>query len=124
MFGDDKDGDETAALTDGPENGGAAELGRRGGLKGGKARAAKMTADERSEAAREAVIARWDEARGVQRAMYDGVIRLGNVEIECAVLPGGVRRYERRVSKNSVPRLTPRLCAPCTMVLPKSPEFR
>ena len=37
----------------------AVSLGRRGGLKGGKARAAKMTEKERSEAARKAVEARW-----------------------------------------------------------------
>jgi hypothetical protein len=37
----------------------AVALGRRGGLKGGKARAAKMTAKERSEAARKAALARW-----------------------------------------------------------------
>jgi hypothetical protein len=36
-----------------------AKLGRKGGLKGGKARAAKMTAQERSESARRAVQARW-----------------------------------------------------------------
>jgi hypothetical protein len=37
----------------------AVDLGRRGGLKGGKARAAKMTEKERSEAARRAANARW-----------------------------------------------------------------
>jgi hypothetical protein len=37
----------------------AVALGRRGGLKGGKARAAKLTAEERSEAARRAARARW-----------------------------------------------------------------
>jgi len=37
----------------------AVSLGRRGGLKGGKARAAKMTPEERSEAARKAARARW-----------------------------------------------------------------
>ena len=37
----------------------AVALGRRGGLKGGKARAAKMTPGERSEAARKAARARW-----------------------------------------------------------------
>lgn len=37
----------------------AAELGRRGGLKGGKARAAKMTPEERAESARKAAAARW-----------------------------------------------------------------
>ncbi len=37
----------------------AVALGRRGGLKGGKARAARMTAEERREAARRAAEARW-----------------------------------------------------------------
>lgn len=37
----------------------AVALGRRGGLKGGKARAASMTPEERSEAARKAAGARW-----------------------------------------------------------------
>jgi hypothetical protein len=37
----------------------AVALGRRGGLKGGKARAAKMTPEERSEAARRAARKRW-----------------------------------------------------------------
>jgi hypothetical protein len=37
----------------------AVALGRKGGLKGGKARAAKMTAEERAESARKAAQARW-----------------------------------------------------------------
>ncbi len=37
----------------------AVALGRKGGLKGGKARAAKMTPAERSEAASKAAKARW-----------------------------------------------------------------
>lgn len=37
----------------------AVALGRKGGLKGGKARAEKMTPEERSEAARLAAQARW-----------------------------------------------------------------
>lgn len=41
----------------------AVELGRKGGLKGGKARAAKMTAEERSESARRAATMRWQVAR-------------------------------------------------------------
>jgi hypothetical protein len=36
-----------------------AKLGRKGGLKGGKARAANLTPEERSESARRAVQARW-----------------------------------------------------------------
>ncbi len=37
----------------------AVALGRKGGLKGGMARAKKLTAEERSEAARKAARARW-----------------------------------------------------------------
>jgi len=37
----------------------AVALGRKGGLKGGKARAEKMTPEQRSEAARKAAAARW-----------------------------------------------------------------
>jgi hypothetical protein len=46
------------------KNPAAVELGRKGGLKGGKARAAKMTAKERSEAAERAARARWAGRRG------------------------------------------------------------
>lgn len=38
----------------------AVALGRKGGEKGGKAKAAKMTPEERSEAASRAAKARWD----------------------------------------------------------------
>lgn len=44
-----------------PKESAAAELGRRGGLKGGKARASRMTAKERSAAARRAAEARWKD---------------------------------------------------------------
>jgi hypothetical protein len=40
----------------------AVRLGRRGGLKGGAARAAKMTPEQRSASARKAVRARWAKA--------------------------------------------------------------
>lgn len=41
----------------------AVALGRKGGLKGGPARAANMTPEQRSESARNAVMARWERAR-------------------------------------------------------------
>lgn len=41
----------------------AVALGRRGGLKGGKARAARLSPEERSAAARRAVQARWKKSR-------------------------------------------------------------
>ena len=40
----------------------AAASGRLGGLKGGKARAERMTPEERSESARKAARARWDRS--------------------------------------------------------------
>lgn len=42
----------------------AVALGRKGGLKGGKARASTMTPEERSEAARKAAKARWEKLPG------------------------------------------------------------
>ena len=42
----------------------AVALGRKGGKKGGLARAAKLTAEERSDIARKAVQARWKKAKG------------------------------------------------------------
>ncbi len=41
----------------------AVALGRRGGLKGGPARADKLTPDQRSEIARQAAASRWAKSR-------------------------------------------------------------
>lgn len=41
----------------------AVELGRRGGLKGGKARAEKLSAKQRSEIARKAAATRWKDRK-------------------------------------------------------------
>jgi len=41
------------------KNPAAVALGRLGGLKGGKARAKKLSAEERSESARKAAVSRW-----------------------------------------------------------------
>src|SRR5436309_9207790 len=41
----------------------AVALGRKGGKKGGPARAAKLTPEQRSESARKAVQARWSKAK-------------------------------------------------------------
>ncbi len=53
----------TGEVEDKPEDTGknpaAVELGRKGGLKGGKARAESMTPEQRSEAAKKAARARW-----------------------------------------------------------------
>lgn len=46
------------------KNKAAQELGRLGGLKGGTARAQKLTAEERSEIAKKAAKVRWSKSRG------------------------------------------------------------
>jgi len=53
------EGVETAERPDDEKNPAAVELGRRGGLKGGPARAAKLSSAQRSESARKAAAARW-----------------------------------------------------------------
>ncbi|HWY18221.1 MAG TPA: hypothetical protein VNY27_05865 [Solirubrobacteraceae bacterium] len=50
---------EDAPPDDAGKDPAAVALGRRGGLKGGKARSASMTPEERSEAARRAAKQRW-----------------------------------------------------------------
>jgi hypothetical protein len=45
-----------------PKDPAAVELGRRGGLKGGRARADAMTPEERQASARKAALARWGSA--------------------------------------------------------------
>ena len=50
------------ALSVKKKNPAAVALGRKGGKKGGPARAAKLTPEQRSESARKAVRARWSKA--------------------------------------------------------------
>ncbi len=45
------------------KNPAAVALGRLGGIKGGKARAAKLTPEQRSEIAKKAAAARWEKSR-------------------------------------------------------------
>lgn len=56
---DEATSDEPQPHPDEGKDPAAMALGRKGGLKGGKARAARMTAEARSEAARRAAQARW-----------------------------------------------------------------
>lgn len=53
--------DRAADKSDPAKDQAAVALGRKGGLKGGKARAAKMTAERRAEIARKAAKARWGQ---------------------------------------------------------------
>jgi hypothetical protein len=55
---------EREPMADDRKDPAAVALGRKGGLKGGKARAEKLTAEQRSEAARKAAAARWQHREG------------------------------------------------------------
>jgi hypothetical protein len=57
--GEDQPEPEEPTFVDDGKNPAAVALGRLGGLKGGKARAKKLTKKQRSEAARKAALARW-----------------------------------------------------------------
>jgi hypothetical protein len=63
---------EATEPTPGPEpekNPAAVELGRKGGLQGGKARAEKLSAAERSEIAQKAAATRWQREKDSRKAV-------------------------------------------------------
>jgi hypothetical protein len=62
----------------------ASDLGKLGGSKGGRARADRLSPAERSIAARQAAEARW--GKSVADATHEGVLIIGDMRIECAVL--------------------------------------
>jgi hypothetical protein len=57
--GEIEDREPTSGL--GEKNAAAVELGRKGGLKGGKARAANLSSEQRSAIAKNAASKRWDK---------------------------------------------------------------
>lgn len=62
---DEATGEEEKTLPPPAKNQAAVELGRLGGKKGGKARAASLTPEQRSEIAKNAATARWkDRSKG------------------------------------------------------------
>lgn len=62
LIGDIATGQVEDEVDDGKDDA-AVEFARRGGLKGGKARAEKLTPEQRSEIARVAAAARWKKSR-------------------------------------------------------------
>src|SRR5262245_39982160 len=57
---------------------------------GGKARAQRLSKQERAEIARNAAAARWGN-QPLPKATHAGELTLGNITIPCAVLEGGTR---------------------------------
>lgn len=69
-----------------------------GRAKGGVARAAALSGKERKEIAQRAAAARWH--KDIPQATHTGVLRVGEIDIECAVLPDGTRVLsERAITK-------------------------
>ncbi|QLR43706.1 hypothetical protein HV346_13925 [Enterobacter sp. RHBSTW-00994] len=67
--------------------------------KGGKARAEKMTADERKEVAQNAANKRWQRIKtNLPSAQLEGVLKINDTELEVAVLNNG----KRIISQSSV----------------------
>lgn len=61
QLSDEAAGANTRSRSDVGKDPAAVALGRKGGLKGGRARAAALTPEQRSESARRAAQARWDK---------------------------------------------------------------
>ena len=77
-----------------PGNEAARELSKLGASKGGKARAESLTSEERREIARKAVNARWQrvgKGKDLPKATHAGVLQIGDVAFDCAVLDNGTR---------------------------------
>jgi hypothetical protein len=66
----------------------------KGRSRGGVARAQALTPEQRSAAAQKAAAARWSGR--IPQALREGVLKIGDVEIECAVLPDGTRVLSER----------------------------
>ena len=60
------------------------------GAKGGKARAEKMSREERQEIGRRGATKRWHS--DLPKATHEGVMEIGHAEIQCAVLDAGNKR--------------------------------
>ncbi len=76
----------------------AKALSARGASKGGKARAKKLSAEERRDIAKRAAEARW--GKGIPVAEYEGEVRFADIIVPCAVLSDHSRVLsERGVTK-------------------------
>jgi oligoribonuclease (3'-5' exoribonuclease) len=72
----------------------ARALGKRGGLKGGRARAEALTPEQRSEIAQKAAQARWGS--NLPKATHEGMLKIGDRELPCYVLEDGRRVFSTR----------------------------
>jgi hypothetical protein len=64
------------------------------GSAGGLARAEKLTQEQRKQIARKAALSRWNQ--GIPKATHEGLLKIGDREIACAVLEGEIRVLSER----------------------------
>ena len=82
----------------------ARALGKLGASKGGRARAESLAPEDRQAIAKRAGDARWDKAKGLTpeelaslpKATHKGVLKIGDMELECYVLEDGRRILHQR----------------------------
>jgi len=74
---------------------------------GGRARAESLSPEKRSEIAKLAAAARWDNAEPILNATHSGELTLGNAKIECAVLEDGSRVISQRGFARAMGASTP-----------------
>ncbi|MDP2827871.1 MAG: P63C domain-containing protein [Sulfuricellaceae bacterium] len=72
----------------------------KGRARGGLTRSANMTPEQRSEAAKKAVQAREEKSK-LPKATHTGSIKIGDADIQCAVLPDGTRILSERAIANA-----------------------
>ena len=81
------------------KNPAAVALGRKGGKKGGLARAAKLTPEQRSESARKAVQARWAKTRVVTADTSDEALLALLKRLKTASNTTEVRRLSNKIEQ-------------------------
>lgn len=85
-------------------------LSKRGAAKGGQARAAKLTAEQRKSIAREAALTRWEKSSdkiddGILKTEFgssDRPLRIGDIEIPAYVLEDGTRVITQRGMQTAI----------------------
>lgn len=91
------------------KNAAAVSLGRKGGKKGGLARAARMTPEQRSESARRAVMARWSNTKTpamAKKSSVNSVTKPRKAETSDAMLVSLLARIKTTTDLNEVRRLS------------------
>ena len=75
--------------------------------KGGKARAEKLTSEEKTAIARAGAQARWLVEQNIPKATHSGTLRIGDLSLECAVLDDGRRVLTQQTVLTAIGRSRP-----------------